>query len=177
MTARWSSANPWARKLLDAALATSETRKPGRPEDLAKKPLVFTLDYNDGFQAAVYLLNGVTGDFLFAAAVPGKSEPLASCFWLQPGRFYGHFSALTYYIEELVAKGKPPYPVERTLLTTGALAAALDSAYRNGARVATPHLNIRYAPTRREFYNRGPVPLAEPVPIAAVQNGFDKISN
>ena len=159
---RWTEANPWARTLLDAALAKSETRKAGRVEDLAKKPLIIALEYVDGFEAAMFMLNGVTSDFLFAAEIrAGKSEPAASHFWLQPGRFFGHFSGLVHFAEELVIKGKEPYPVERTLLTTGVLAAGLDSAFQGGKRLETPHLAIRYAPARRDYYNRGPVPVGE----------------
>ena len=162
---RWTSANPWARTLLDAALAKSETRKPGRLEDLAKKPLVITMEYVDGFQAAMFMLNGVTNDFLFAAEIPGQSEPAASHFWLQPGRFFGHFSGLVHFAEELIIHGKEPYPVERTLLTTGILAAGLDSAFERGKRLDTPHLAIKYTPAKKDFYNRGPVPTAEKEPL------------
>jgi hypothetical protein len=38
-----------------------------------------------------------------------------------------------------------PYPVERTLLTTGALAAAVQSRAA-GQALDTPHLNIAYQP-------------------------------
>jgi hypothetical protein len=38
---------------------------------------------------------------------------------------YAYFSYLSLNTEEMFATGKPSYPVERTLLTTGALEAAL----------------------------------------------------
>jgi hypothetical protein len=36
--------------------------------------------------------------------------------------------------------GKAPYPVERTLLTTGILAAAIDSLHQGQKRLETPDL-------------------------------------
>ena len=38
----------------------------------------------------------------------------------------------------LLETGKAPYPVERTLLTSGALDAVMESHYRRGSRIETP---------------------------------------
>ena len=47
---------------------------------------------------------------------------------LHPGQTLPNFfSPLAHHIETLFLTGKPPYPVERTLLTTGILAAAIES--------------------------------------------------
>jgi hypothetical protein len=42
--------------------------------------------------------------------------------------------------------GKSPYPIERTLLTTGLTAAGVDSLYAGQQRSKTPHLAIQYQP-------------------------------
>jgi len=47
-------------------------------------------------------------------------------------------------MEQMFLTGKPPYPVERTLLTTGLTAAGVESLYRGQVRYETPHLDIRY---------------------------------
>ncbi len=158
----WADAHPWSLKLMEAANARSEKRKPGNVRDNVKVPSVFAIRYRDGLEAAVFMLNGHIEDFNFAADVEGRAEPASTLMWLQPGRYYAHFSTLTHYIEELVLQRKEPYPVERTLLTTGILAAAMDSAFQKGKALDTPHLGIRYRAPKASLYNRGAVPALEP---------------
>lgn len=161
----WTDANPWAGRLLDAAVARSLERKPGAMRDNAKDPVVFSLEYRDGFRAAVYILNGHIGDANFAGEIEGRPEPASTCFWLQPERFYGHFSNLVHFIEELVITGRPAYPVERTLLTTGVLAALMESLWRGGGlRIETPHLAVAYTAPKIDPYQRGPEPAPEKKP-------------
>ena len=40
--------------------------------------------------------------------------------------------------------GKASYPVERTLLTTGMLAALVESKANGHKRIETPHLEVKY---------------------------------
>ena len=47
-------------------------------------------------------------------------------------------------IQEMFLTGKPQYPVERTLLVSGALDALMESRHRGYARVKTPHLDVCY---------------------------------
>ena len=57
----------------------------------------------------------------------------------------------------MMQTGHPPYPVERTLLTTGVLDAVMTSRAEKNRRVETPHLAIKYQPTDYGFAT-GPVP-------------------
>jgi hypothetical protein len=158
---RWTSQNAWASRLLDQAVARSGSRKPGSMQDLVKRPLVFLLQYRDGLQAAVYGLDGYLRDAGFAAAIPGKTEIPSTEFWSQPGRPWSHCSGHVYYMEQLLLTGRMPCAVERTLLTTGALAALMDSSYLGNKRIDTPHLAISYRARKDSLFNRGPVsPLA-----------------
>ena len=43
--------------------------------------------------------------------------------------------------------GKPAWPVEGTLLTTGTLSALMISLKEKGRKIETPHLRIKYTPT------------------------------
>ena len=55
--------------------------------------------------------------------------------------------------EWMFVTGKAPYPIERTLLTSGILAAALQSRGADGQRLATPHLAVKYqAPQESLFW-------------------------
>jgi hypothetical protein len=159
----WTDQNRWASRLLDQALARSESRKPGTTRDNVKKPIVFLLEYRSGLRSAVYILNGHVSDAGFAAGIQGKNEPVSTEFWAQPVRPFSHFSGLVYYIEQMIVTGRPAYPVERTLLTTGALAAAMDSSYQGNKRLETPHLNVTYRAQRKSVFSQGPVPAPEPI--------------
>ena len=54
------------------------------------------------------------------------------------------FMALSHAIQSFFRTGEAPYPVERTLLASGVVDAAMHSAAA-GKPVATPHLEFRYA--------------------------------
>lgn len=157
---RWTDRNPWARRLLDSALARCDGRKPGSPQDNVKQPVLFLLEYASGLEGAVYLLNGLIEQAVFAASIRDAAEPVATELWLQPTRPFSHFSGLVHYIEQMIVTGRPAYPVERTLLTTGALAALMDSCYQGHRRLETPHLNVRYRAPKESLFSRGPVPAA-----------------
>jgi hypothetical protein len=57
-------------------------------------------------------------------------------------------------VEEMIETGRAPYPVERTLLTSGVLESCLESKAKGGRRLATPHLNVHYAPARTSQFCR-----------------------
>ncbi len=137
----------WSHPLMDAALAvgTAATKK-GKPEDHCKNPVAFLVEYKDGRRGSVLMLSGHTGDILVAVRIAGKPQPWAVNFWLEYVLPYGHFIMLTKGIEAMFQAGKPTWPVERTLLTTGILDAALTSRFEQHKRLETPHLAIAYAP-------------------------------
>ena len=61
-----------------------------------------------------------------------------------PDNPHAHFSYLSLNIQQMFLTGKPQYPVERTLLISGALEALIDSRCQGYRRVETPHLNVSY---------------------------------
>jgi hypothetical protein len=134
----------WSRELLDAAVETTPLPRKGRPRDIDKRAVFFLLEYRDGLQAAVAMNTGLAAQFAFAGRIKGEERPRATCFRLQEGPPYGHFAHLLRAIEHTIHTGKPAYPVERTLLTTGVLDALMQSAARGNRLVKTPELAIRY---------------------------------
>jgi hypothetical protein len=152
---RAGDAGRWSWELLEAALARSESVNPGdvrrnvgsmSVQGMPPTPATaFLIEYRDGTHGTVLLLNGHIQDFCFAGKVKGEARPASCLFHLPqpPGARY--FDALVGNIEKLLEMGQAPYPVERTLLTTGVLDAAMESHQKRGARVETPDLDVRYA--------------------------------
>lgn len=145
----------WSWDLLEEALARCPSRNVGDVRDNVSNPTAFLLDYADGARGAVLILNEHIADFSFAGRVKGRKEPISSNFYLPapPGARY--FDALTYNIEKLFATGKPPYPVERTWLTTNVLDFAMRSLAAGGKRMEDPALRVTYAPPRDSGFLRG----------------------
>ena len=55
-------------------------------------------------------------------------------------------------VEEMIASGMAPYPVERTQLVSGILDLCLESKVRDNQRLDTPQLNVQYrAPQASQF--------------------------
>lgn len=154
---RFIEENGWVKRLFDRALSHSGTRQQGNPRDLVKSPAVFVVDYSDGLKAAAFLLTGMVQDFTVALDVEGSAEPVSTLMNLQNGRPYHHFGCLIENIEKMFATGKAPYPVERTLLTSGILDFALESRIRGHVRLETPELaKLRYqAPAGSHFCTQG----------------------
>jgi hypothetical protein len=140
----WEAARKglWSRDLADAACACIREKPAGGMEEHCTNPALFLVEYRDGLKGAVLMLNGYVQDLAFACRSNGETR--AAEFYLQNGPPHTHFSYLSLNIEEMFLTGKPAYPVERTLLTTGTLDAALESRYQGHVRLETPHLGVAY---------------------------------
>jgi hypothetical protein len=109
-------------------------------------------------KCTLLLMSGLVRDFNFAAYVNGSREPWSTQMYLPmpDGRttLANFFSPLVNNMEKLFLTGRSPYPVERTLLTTGLTAAGIESLYRGQQRFETPHLAIHYQPTKESTFWR-----------------------
>ncbi|MFN0054012.1 MAG: hypothetical protein ACKV0T_17675 [Planctomycetales bacterium] len=157
-------AGGWDPQLFEACLSRSQTL--AQPETFShryptvaqirewvKEPLAYRFEYADGLKGTMLLLNGLVGDFTFAARLKGQKEPLSTLFYLPPNPNVTYSAALMSKAEELFTTGKAPYPIERTLLTTGLVAAGMKSLGTQQTRLETPHLAIKYtAPKESTFW-------------------------
>lgn len=159
----------WPRALMEAALTRSHTITPARPgfndvlpadadmRRLVKDPVAYRYQHADGLKCTMLLLHGLVKDFTFAAYVNGGREPWSTQMYLPmpDGRttLANFFSPQVNHMEKMFLTGKPSYPVERTLLTTGLTAAGIESLFL-GKRYETPHLKIHYTPAKESTYWR-----------------------
>ena len=160
----------WSRELFEAALCRSHTLTPARPgfndtfptldeiKKLVENPIAYHYQHVDGPRCTMLLMNGLVQDFNFAAALEDEDEPLSTQMYLPmpPARttLANFFTPLVNNVEKMFLTGKPTYPVERTLLTTGLVAAGVDSLHQDQSRLDTPHLDIAYQPTQESTFWR-----------------------
>jgi hypothetical protein len=155
-------AGGWDPRLFEACLCRSQTlaqpptfshRHPTERQmrNWVANPVAYRFEYADGLKATMLLMNGLVDDFTFAAKLAGQAEPLSTLFYLPPGPNVTYSAALMSKVEETFVTGRAPYPVERTLLTTGLVAAGMQSLAA-GCRLDTPHLAVRYGVPRESTF-------------------------
>ena len=133
-----------AKDVLGAAYdVVPKVGKKGMRED--ENAALFLFEYADGFRGAQFMLNTVARTGV-AVKLKGHNRPVATGFEERAEPRYPHFAYLLKAIEAMIHSGRPSYPVERTLLTSGILDRALTSRARNGENLDTPELAIAYEP-------------------------------
>lgn len=144
----------WARPLFDEALKRDPYRRQIPAEEESPSPARFLLKYRDGLMVAAFILTRSGSEWSFACRRKDASA-IDSCYFGLPvkGRPLPHFDGFVKCIDDLFSTGKPPYPWERTVLTTGALALLFESK-GSGKRVQTPDLDIRYKAAAHTFFQR-----------------------
>jgi len=141
-------AGRWPQDIAAAALAAVKEPR-GRPEDYTDRVYAFDIEYRDGQRMTVLMANGYCQEFAFAYRPRGGGQITAASYKLDPVPRLKHFSSTVRSLEDMYLTGKPTEPGERTFLTTGMLAYAVESHFRGGVKLETPDLNIRYKPPKR----------------------------
>ncbi len=143
----------WSLRLAEAAMGAEfakdvpNLRQPIRNERAAE-PHGLLITYRDGFRATMLKIGASSNRWNFACKFANDDRLHATRFYNGP---YGNrclFMGLSHAIQAHFVNRRSPYPVERTLLTTG-LTDAVVRSRAAGAGIETPHLDIRYAP--RDF--------------------------
>jgi hypothetical protein len=117
----------------------------------------YFIEHRDGFRTTLFMMPPVQ-DFTYAG-LDGETGNLTSCqmYLPMPGRAAttaDFFNPLIRHIEQMIVDNRAPYPVERTLLTSGMTLAAVDSLHRGGERVDTPQMEVRYTAPRESLFWR-----------------------
>lgn len=155
------------RRLLVAALTRSHNLpvKGGYVEDeisvdWARRVLpdtyAYFIEHRDGFRTSLFM--APIQDFNYAGLRRDNGE-VVSCEMYLP--MPGHsattadfFHPLVRHIENMILTGKAPYPVERTLLTSGMTLAAVDSIFRGYKPVETPEMEVIYRGPKESMFWR-----------------------
>jgi hypothetical protein len=118
--------------------------------------LGYFIDHNDGFRTAMFLAQ--IQDFNYAG-LRSDNDEIVSCQMYLP--MPGHsattadfFHPLVRHIETTVLENRAPYPVERTLLTSGMTLAAVDSIHNGYTKVNTPEMKVVYRSPKESFFWR-----------------------
>jgi hypothetical protein len=138
-----------SKELAEAAMATELGKKPATLKSVEGEkeaaPHGILLTYKDGFRATVLKIGRNNTRWNFACRLKGDKEVKALRYSAGPWKNRNLFKALAHAFQHMVRTGKPPCPVERTLLANGVLDAAMHSR-AEGRGLATPHLEFSYKP-------------------------------
>ncbi len=162
----WKDDCERTRKLIVSALTRShnlpvETGFPTDPTSIEwlqrtmPETTGYVIEHNDGLRTTMLLTD--IRDFNYAGML--RDGSIVSCQMYLPMPKHGSttadfFNPLARHIETTIIEGKAPYPVERTLLTSGMVIGGIDSLFAGEKPLATPHLEVEYtAPHKSAFWN------------------------
>jgi hypothetical protein len=155
-------------RLLFAALARSHTLGPAPQgytfpvptldfvQRASPNAVAYFFEHHDGFRTAMFLLNGCVRDFTYAGLM--RDGKVMSCQMQLPmpgsiSTTADFFNPLANHIEQMILHGRAPYPIERTLLSSGMTLNAVDSLHRGQVKLDTPEMRVAYhAPAESTFW-------------------------
>jgi hypothetical protein len=153
-------------RLLVAALTRSHNLpvKEGYPTDAvtfdwARKVFpegwAYFIEHRDGFRTTLFMLP--IHDFNYAG-LNARTGEIISCQMYLPMPTHGSttadfFNPQIRHIERMIVENRAPYPVERTLLTSGMTLAGVESFHRDAA-VETPEMAVRYTAPKQSLFWR-----------------------
>jgi hypothetical protein len=142
----------WTTDLAEAAM-TAEFERTGKRmtmSDLYRTPpFGILVTYADGLRGMVLKVGNTSSRWNFACRLEGEDKPHAMSYYVGPWGNRCLFKALSHAIQTHFREGRAPYPIERTLLTTGLVAAGVESHSQDNDSIETPHLRFAYQP--RDF--------------------------
>jgi hypothetical protein len=144
----------------------------GRLEDACgSQPAVFLLEYVDGFKATLLHSSGEGKVAGWAYAARHADDGRVRATKIKSHRApFPHFSYMCLNVQKMFTSGVPQYPVERTLMATGAIDAVMRSRGAGHSVIETPWLaGIRYSPPAA-----APIRPTQPSPVGASIVAFEE---
>lgn len=148
----WKAADDglWSQELADAAIRSEFGDKPvdlrNFPDEGRSGPTHGLLvRYKDGFKAVIIAVGRSSVRWNFACRIKNDPKIHSTSYYVGPWENRNLFKALSHAIQHLFIHRKSPYPVERTLLVSGILDAAMHSRSEKRAK-RTPELEFGYEP-------------------------------
>jgi hypothetical protein len=155
------------KRLFFSALARSHTVRPPEGYTIARPTIEWArqaspdavgyfIEHNDGLRTTMLMCNGFIRDFVYAGRT---GREVVSCQMHLPMPLHisttaDFFNPLVHHIEHMVITGRVPYPVERTLLTSGMTLFAVESLHQGQKPIVTPEMNVAYGVRRTStFWN------------------------
>jgi hypothetical protein len=118
--------------------------------------LAYFIEHRDGFRTTWFMAD--IHDFNYAGLRCDTGEIVSCQMYLPMPGFSAttadFFHPLVRHIETMVLENRAPYPVERTLLTSGMTLAAVESIYKDYTQVNTPEMEVVYKAPKESFFWR-----------------------
>jgi hypothetical protein len=116
----------------------------------------YFIEHRDGFHTTLFMLP--IHDFNYAG-LNAKTGEIISCQMYLPMPGHGSttadfFNPQIRHIERMIVENRAPYPVERTLLTSGMTLAGVESFHRGEQPVDTPEMIVRYTAPKESLFWR-----------------------
>lgn len=114
----------------------------------------YMIEHRDGFRTTMLLVD--IRDFNYAGML--ENGKIVSCQMYLPMPGHGSttadfFNPLVHHVETTVIEKKTPYPIERTLLTSGMVIGGVESLHTGQVPFATPKMKVQYkAPVESTFW-------------------------
>ena len=154
------------KRLLVAALTRSHNLpvKDGYPTDAITfewarqafpEAWAYFIEHRDGFHTSLFMV--AIRDMNYAG-LNSRTGAITSCQMYLPMPGHGSttadfFNPQIRHIERMIMENKAPYPIERTLLTSGMTMAGVESFHR-GQAVDTPEMAVRYTAPKESLFWR-----------------------
>ncbi len=130
--------------VFDAALEATPHAEGNVRDVMGERVALFLFEYEDGLLGSLFML----APFVKGGGLAVELKGAAPVGTLMDERWpeCPQFRNLVHAIDLFMHTGKSPYPVERTLLTSGMLDRLLTSRFEGNRKIETPELLIRYTP-------------------------------